>query len=63
MEEFYAKHHFPVRCNSSFITLIPKVDNPLSIKHYSPICLIGLQFKIISKLLAIRLALVLKEVN
>ncbi|GJZ94578.1 hypothetical protein Tco_1446191 [Tanacetum coccineum] len=31
--------------NSAFITLIPKVHNPLIIKDYRPISLIGLQYK------------------
>lgn len=48
-------------CNSSFITLIPKVDDPLCLKDYRPISLIGVYTKILSKLLANRLKLVIRE--
>ena len=49
-------------CNSSFITLIPKVENMLLVKDFRPISLIGMQFKIIAKLLAKRLAVVPPDV-
>nr|GEV83096.1 putative RNA-directed DNA polymerase, eukaryota, reverse transcriptase zinc-binding domain protein [Tanacetum cinerariifolium] len=42
--------------SSSFITLILKVPNPIHIKDYRPISLIGLQYKIIAKILANQLA-------
>lgn len=45
--------------NQDFITLIPKIDNPIRINDYRPINLIGIQFKIIAKLLANRLAPIL----
>ncbi|GJY39484.1 putative RNA-directed DNA polymerase, eukaryota, reverse transcriptase zinc-binding domain protein [Tanacetum coccineum] len=38
--------------NSAFITLIPKVSNPLHIKDYRPISLIGVQYKIIANRMA-----------
>nr|GEV77987.1 RNA-directed DNA polymerase, eukaryota, reverse transcriptase zinc-binding domain protein [Tanacetum cinerariifolium] len=47
--------------NSAFITLIPKVHNPLIITYYRPISLIGLQYKILAKLFAKRLAKVLNK--
>lgn len=42
-------------CNPSFITLIPKVCDPISLADYIPISLIGCIYKIITKVLAIRL--------
>nr|GEX81694.1 transposon TX1 putative 149 kDa protein [Tanacetum cinerariifolium] len=51
----YAVCKLPLGCNASFITLIPKVSNPMFVKDYHPISLIGVQYKIISKLLALRL--------
>ena len=59
VQEFFDKPNFPMGCNSSFVTLIPKVDNPIHINDYRPISLIGLQFKIIVKLLTNRLVPVL----
>ncbi|KAL7598934.1 hypothetical protein Lser_V15G26688 [Lactuca serriola] len=42
-------------CNSSFVTLIPKVNDPIKLGDYRPISLIGCFYKIISKTLANRL--------
>jgi len=42
-------------CNSSFITLVAKVKDPLNLSEYRPISLIGSMYKIIAKLLAMRL--------
>ncbi|GKV45492.1 hypothetical protein SLEP1_g52564 [Rubroshorea leprosula] len=47
--------------NSSFITLIPKVENPQRIEEYRPISLIGVIYKILAKLLANRLRKVIDE--
>nr|KAJ0217713.1 hypothetical protein LSAT_V11C300135570 [Lactuca sativa] len=46
-------------CNSSFITLVPKIKDPLHIGDYRPISLIGSLYKIISKALANRLSMVI----
>nr|GEX45040.1 RNA-directed DNA polymerase, eukaryota, reverse transcriptase zinc-binding domain protein [Tanacetum cinerariifolium] len=48
--------------NSAFITLIPKVTNPLYIKDYCPISLIGVHYKIIAKILANRLSKVINSI-
>nr|KAJ0197364.1 hypothetical protein LSAT_V11C700352090 [Lactuca sativa] len=42
-------------CNASFISLIPKMKDPLSVGDYRPISLIGCMYKIIAKLLSSRL--------
>lgn len=42
-------------CNSSFITLVPKIKDPLTLGDYRPISLIGCLYKIIAKMLACRL--------
>ena len=39
--EFFAKSFLPAGCNSSFITLIPKVSNLMGVGDYRPISLIG----------------------
>lgn len=56
VEEFFNKEYIPSSCNSCFITLIPKTDSPSSIKHHKQVSLIMVQYKIIVKLLANRLA-------
>ncbi|GKU89787.1 hypothetical protein SLEP1_g3881 [Rubroshorea leprosula] len=48
--------------NSSFIALIPKVENPYRIEDYRPISLIGVMYKILAKLLANRLRKVLDKI-
>nr|GEW45742.1 hypothetical protein [Tanacetum cinerariifolium] len=48
--------------NSAFITLIPKVFNPLLVKDYRPISLIGMHYKIVVKLLANRLTKVVDKI-
>ncbi|KAL4555405.1 hypothetical protein LXL04_038023 [Taraxacum kok-saghyz] len=49
-------------CNSSFITLVPKIANPLNLPDFRPINLIGCITKIISKTLAERLKTVIGKV-
>ncbi|GJY14724.1 putative RNA-directed DNA polymerase, eukaryota, reverse transcriptase zinc-binding domain protein [Tanacetum coccineum] len=64
---FFVKHfetssHIPKGCNSSLITLIPKLDDPLVVGDFRPTSLIGCQYKIIAKVLANRLSKVLASV-
>nr|GFA13096.1 hypothetical protein [Tanacetum cinerariifolium] len=47
--------------NSSFLTLIPNINNPLSVKDFRPISLIGTHYKIISKLISNRLSKVIDK--
>ncbi|GJW68642.1 putative RNA-directed DNA polymerase, eukaryota, reverse transcriptase zinc-binding domain protein [Tanacetum coccineum] len=49
-------------CNSYFITLVPKVEDPIVIDDFRPISLIGCQYKIIAKVLANRLSKVIASV-
>jgi len=42
-------------CNASFITIIPKLDNPIRSEDFRPISLVGNFYKIIAKNLAKRL--------
>lgn len=56
---FHSNSSIPKGCNASFITVILKLRDPKFVRDYRPISLIGCQYKIIGKLLANRLALVI----
>ncbi|GJU53272.1 putative RNA-directed DNA polymerase, eukaryota, reverse transcriptase zinc-binding domain protein [Tanacetum coccineum] len=54
--------YMPYGANSSFFTLIPKVNNPTLITDFRPISLIGIHYKIIAKILANRLSKVIDKI-
>ncbi|GKE05044.1 reverse transcriptase domain, reverse transcriptase zinc-binding domain protein, partial [Tanacetum coccineum] len=49
-------------CNASFVTMIPKVADPIGLGDYRPISLIGCYYKIIAKMLAERVKRVVGDV-
>lgn len=53
--EFHRNGRLPKCINSSFITLVPKVENPLGLSDYRPISLIGSMYKILAKVLSARI--------
>ncbi|GJX30864.1 RNA-directed DNA polymerase, eukaryota, reverse transcriptase zinc-binding domain protein [Tanacetum coccineum] len=59
---FFVSNTMPSGGNSSFFTLIPKVNNPTFINDFRPISLIGIHYKIIAKILANRLAKVIDKI-
>ncbi|GJW74858.1 RNA-directed DNA polymerase, eukaryota, reverse transcriptase zinc-binding domain protein [Tanacetum coccineum] len=59
---FFATCVMPNGANSSFFTLIPKVNNPTLITDFRPISLIGIHYKIIAKILANRLSKVIDKI-
>ncbi|GKC58290.1 RNA-directed DNA polymerase, eukaryota [Tanacetum coccineum] len=59
--EFFASGMFPHGCNSSFVALIPKIQDAKVVKDYRPISLIGSMYKIIAKILANRLSFVMPD--
>ncbi|GJU53587.1 RNA-directed DNA polymerase, eukaryota, reverse transcriptase zinc-binding domain protein [Tanacetum coccineum] len=61
-KEFFNSSSFPKGCNSSFIALIPKVLDAKKLNEFRPISLIGCQYKIIGKILANRLSLVIGDI-
>ncbi|GJR65771.1 RNA-directed DNA polymerase, eukaryota [Tanacetum coccineum] len=62
VKHFFQSGSIPKCCNSSFIALIPKSPNAKMVKEFRPISLIGSLYKIIAKILANRLVLVLGDI-
>ncbi|GJT83322.1 RNA-directed DNA polymerase, eukaryota [Tanacetum coccineum] len=62
VKKFEMHGYIPRGCNSSFIALVPKIQDPLNIKDYRPISLTGCQYKVIAKVLANRLQQVVHSV-
>jgi len=55
-------NEIPTKINGTFIVLIPKVQNPVSLNQFWPISLCNVVYKIISKALANRLKRVLPDI-
>jgi hypothetical protein len=60
--DFHARGLFEKSLNVSFISLIPKIPGANSLKDFRPISLVGGIYKIIAKVLANRLKVVLEKV-
>jgi hypothetical protein len=60
--EFHMHGQFEKSLNATFIALIPKKHDAMEIKDYKPISLVGSVYKIIAKVLANRMRLVLGKV-
>ena len=59
---FHVTGEFEKSLNATFIALIPKKDAAVEIKDFRPISLVGGGYKILAKVLASRLRLVLGEI-
>nr|GEV30093.1 fasciclin-like arabinogalactan protein 2 [Tanacetum cinerariifolium] len=62
IKNFEATENLSNGCNPSFIALIPKNSNPLGFSDYRPISLIRCVYKVISKIIALRLAKVISSI-
>lgn len=62
MAEFHCNGKIVKGMNPSFIVLIPKKERCDSLEDYRPISLIGCLYKIISKVLALRLSKVMESI-
>nr|GEU39708.1 RNA-directed DNA polymerase, eukaryota [Tanacetum cinerariifolium] len=58
---FFQHHSFSKGCNSSFVALIPKTNDPRFVCDYRPISLIGSLYNVVTKVLATRLSLVISD--
>ncbi|GKC58912.1 RNA-directed DNA polymerase, eukaryota [Tanacetum coccineum] len=61
VEGFFDNGKFLKGCNSSFIALIPKVPDVKFVTDFRPISLIGCVYKVVTKILANRLATVISD--
>ncbi|GJT53986.1 RNA-directed DNA polymerase, eukaryota [Tanacetum coccineum] len=61
VSDFFSLGEFSSGCNSSFIALIPKFHDAKVVSDFRPISLIGSLYKIITKILANRLTLVISD--
>ena len=61
-EEFHARGKFVKSINSTFISLIPKIQGAKEVKDFRPISLVGGVYKIISKVLANRMRRVMDKI-
>jgi len=62
MNEFHSNGVIPKGYNSSFITLIPKLEDPQNLGEFRPISLVGCMYKILTKVLARKVKKVLHNV-
>lgn len=62
MSDFHRNGKLTRGINSTFIALIPKIDSPQRINDFRPISLVGSLYKILSKVLANRLKLVMGKI-
>jgi hypothetical protein len=60
--DFHARGKFEKNLNSTFISLIPKVSGAAKLKDFRPISLVSGIYKIIFKVLANRLRLVMSRI-
>ncbi|XP_028125789.1 uncharacterized protein LOC114322644 [Camellia sinensis] len=62
MAEFHKNSKLVRGINSSFITLVPKKENPMGLADYRPISLVGSLYKILTKVLSSRLKAVIPQI-
>ncbi|GKC08551.1 RNA-directed DNA polymerase, eukaryota [Tanacetum coccineum] len=61
VSQFFVTGKFPPGCNSTFIALIPKIHDAKVVRDFRPISLIGSIYKIVAKILANRLSVVIPD--
>ncbi|GJY76385.1 RNA-directed DNA polymerase, eukaryota [Tanacetum coccineum] len=61
VEWFFDHSSFSKGCNSSFVALILKIQDPKFVNDYRPISLIGSLYKVVTKVLANRLSSVISD--
>lgn len=62
VQQFFESGILPMSLNVTWVTMIPKIKNPLCLKDYRPISLMGSLYKIIAKILSLKLRGVMNQV-
>ncbi|KAK2663156.1 hypothetical protein Ddye_001730 [Dipteronia dyeriana] len=62
MDKFYQSAEVVKELNQPFIDLIPKCLNPKNVREFQPISLVGSMYKVLNKVLAIRIRKVMDTV-
>ncbi|CAN6572428.1 unnamed protein product [Malus baccata var. baccata] len=62
VKQFFQSNWLYPNANSNFLVLIPKVEDAISMIHFRPIALANFLFKIIPKILAVRLSHVVQRI-
>lgn len=62
VQHFFTTGEFSTDLNHTNLVLIPKITNPITMKDLRPIALCNVMYKIISKILSLRLKTVLNDV-
>lgn len=62
IQNFFSTGNIPFSINETHIRLIPKISSPKNVSEYRPIALCNVYYKVISKLLSIRLKPVLQDI-
>ncbi|XP_019246270.1 PREDICTED: uncharacterized protein LOC109225918 [Nicotiana attenuata] len=60
--DFFQTSHMPKIINCTTVTLLPKVTNPITVKDFRPISCCSVLYKIIAKILATRLQVVMSDI-
>ena len=55
VKEFFTNGKLLRQFNHTIISLVPKVDDPARVEHYRPIALCNVVYKIVSKIMTLRL--------
>lgn len=62
VQTFLFFDEFPTSVNTTLVSLISKIPNPLRIEDFRPISIVGSLYKIVPKVIASRLKLVIGDV-
>lgn len=55
LAEFYSRGKLNKETNTTFLTLVPKVPNPMELREFKPISFVGCACKLLANILANRL--------